>query len=291
MDRTRSARADPAASDYTGVSTAITVAATNFDRKDKKPRRNRFNMEVGFPYRAQPNEPSIFVEIYLPKKAHLQGVLYTTLTHGLRRDAVRAHFAELADTRRVAELARLHSLSSNCWAVLDRDLTAEEIAEFPRLFYGYSMYEVDGCSLKHVGDAPNDPDSNYDLVEERTQVIRLVFKYTSADQSERTINYIKAALRDPLSESGSIEENYRDQAWIRNMPDEARDELARVYQWMRYVGWMLYGFVLYRICQGIVELESTNLETRSSVKQDEIWVTSLWNLNVNVITWDEQRGR
>jgi hypothetical protein len=39
-------------------------------------------MSSTFQYQVQPNEPAIQVELYLPKKAALQGVLYETLTEG-----------------------------------------------------------------------------------------------------------------------------------------------------------------------------------------------------------------
>ena len=43
-------------------------------------------------YRLNPSEAGVHVELYLPKKAQYQGILYTTLTEGFDPAAVRRHF-------------------------------------------------------------------------------------------------------------------------------------------------------------------------------------------------------
>jgi hypothetical protein len=108
------------------------------------------------------------------------------------------------------------------------------------------------------------------------------------------INFAKAILRDPLSEIGTFEKNYPELA--RRMALETQEALRPLYKWIRYVGWFLYGFLAYQICEQITLLHNKEIgqgtgsnplldHKDSTVKQDEIWITSLWNMNVNVIRW------
>lgn len=244
-------------------------------------------------YQVHSNEPSIYVEVYLPKKARLQGVLYNTLTAGFSVETVRDYFRDLDRPGNEEKKEMVRRVSSPGWTVLREDLTPDEIEKFPRLFFGYSMYEVEGVFLKQVKNGPVEDDDCFERVEEVTQVIRMIFKYSCANEKHDTIDYIKAAMRDPLSEIGTIDENYFDQGWIKNMNTEVRSALQPFYQWVRYVGWFLYGFLLYNVCEGIVELckQAPSAEHKDAgtpakeppEQQDQIWVTSLWNLNVNVI--------
>ena len=49
-------------------------------------------VETGtFPYEFHPYEPATLVEIYLPKKAKYQGILYDTLTKGFKTSYVKEH--------------------------------------------------------------------------------------------------------------------------------------------------------------------------------------------------------
>src|SRR5690349_15278054 len=156
-------------------------------------------------YEIQPNEPSIFAEFYLPKKANLQGILYEVLTRGCRLIDVKNYFRELKKPEDKDRMDRVRKLARPGWTVLQKDLSAKEIDEFPRIFFGYSMYEVDGVFLKEIAKHEGDPDENYAFTEERTQVIRLIFKYPCATASMEIINFAKAILRDPLSEIGEFE--------------------------------------------------------------------------------------
>ena len=108
-------------------------------------------MDTDFPYRFHEFEPGVFVEIYLPKKAKFQGTLYDTLTKGFNFDNVKDHF--------------LSSKKSDIWQFLEkygriRDYSEERINVFPELFWGYSVYEVDGVFRSNA--------SSSRIIEEKT---------------------------------------------------------------------------------------------------------------------------
>jgi hypothetical protein len=99
-------------------------------------------------YQVQTNEPSVYVEFYLPKKAKLQGILYEVLTTGCRLSDVKNYFRELKKPENRNRMNKVRKLARPGWTVLRKDLTYKEIDQFPRIFFGYSMYEVDGVFLK-----------------------------------------------------------------------------------------------------------------------------------------------
>jgi hypothetical protein len=96
-------------------------------------------------------EPGLFMEIYLPKNAEFQPLLYDTLTAGFDLAKVRAHFCSKAKSIRrfMNRNQQLHTFSP------------DRISRFGNVFSGYSLYQVDGT---FEGDA-----------QERTQIVRVIF--------------------------------------------------------------------------------------------------------------------
>ena len=240
-----------------------------------------------YPYRVRPAEPGILTEIFLAKRAELQGALYQTLTSGLRVSHLRDHFRGADPAKR----ERIRKFLKKGWTFQRPEYTDEEIEAFPRLFFGYSLYEVDGVFLKDRTPAPHadDLDANYVIEEERSQVIRIIFRYDCADRSPKVIDFLKAGLRDPLSEMGSLADNYTE---LRPQIDaEVAEELAKLDRWIRYAGLFLFGYLVFEICDTIQGVDVMRYGQRdfSVIRQDEIWVTSLWNLNMNVVQWSGTR--
>lgn len=236
-----------------------------------------------YAYRVKPAEPCIQTEIFLAKRAELQGALYQTLTSGLRLDHLRNHFLHADDAKR----QRIRAFLRRGWTFHRPEYTAEEIAAFPRLFFGYSLYEVDGVFLKDRSPAPHveDHDENYQIEEERAQVIRIIFRYDCADRSAKVIDFLKASLRDPLSEIGGLADNYPE---LRPRIDrEVADELLALDSWVRYAGLFIFGYLVFEICDTILGSDVMRYGQRdfATIRQDEIWVSSLWNLNMNVVQW------
>ncbi len=236
-----------------------------------------------YAYRVKAAEPCIQTEIFLAKRAELQGALYQTLTAGFRLGHLRDHFLQADDAKK----KRIRAFLSRGWTFHRPEYTAEEIAEFPRLFYGYSLYEVDGVFLKDRSPAPHegDHDENYEIEEERAQVIRIIFRYDCADRSAKVIDFLKASLRDPLSEIGGLADNYPE---LRPRIDaEVAAELQALDRWVRYAGLFVFGYLVFEICDTILRSDVVRYGQRdfAEIRQDEIWVSSLWNLNMNVVQW------
>lgn len=244
-----------------------------------------------FAYVVRPNDPCVFVEIYLPKKAELQGILYETLTQGFKKQVITDHFSKSDDNQKKEILEMLGKGWTSFPSVYPNE---EEIKSFPRLFYGYSTYEVDGVFLTASEEKPktDDDDAWYITVEERTQVIRLIFQYEVSDRPLSEIDFIKAALRDPFSEMGAFKQNH---PYLKERIDHFRDAkdididlaLSKLEEWIKYVGLFLFGYLLFNICLKIASLSTTDDDQRDArtIKQDEIWVSSFWNMNMNVVKW------
>lgn len=242
---------------------------------------------VPYSYQVRPSEPGILTEIFLAKRAEFQSGLYETLTAGLRREHVRDHFLGADPAKR----ERIRRFLSRGWTVHRPEYTDDEIRDFPRLFFGYSLYEVDGVFLKPRSEetTARDRDEDYQIAEERAQVIRIIFHYDAAHLPAKVVDFCRASLRDPLSEIGSLAENYPD---LRSHIDpQVIQELAKLDLWVRYAGLFLFGYLLFQICETIIGCEQVRYGQRDflDLRQDEIWVTSLWNLNMNVVKWSGVR--
>ena len=121
-----------------------------------------------YPYDIYKGESGIFFEKYLPKKAVYQGELYRVLTEGFKKEKIIKHFSNSKNKERIYYLVKKHyTILKNFQEILD--IFNED--EYEEIFYGYSMYEVDGVFYNK--DAEN---KSQEIAEERTQIIRLMFK-------------------------------------------------------------------------------------------------------------------
>src|SRR5690349_15140049 len=111
------------------------------------------------PYEFSPSDPGVLVEIYLPKKANFQGTLYDTLVKGFHISNVVDHFKDPRKGPGIKNLLRRYSDSVR--------YLENEIECFPPVLFGYSMYEVDGVFFNS---------SKQEIQEERTQVVRIMFR-------------------------------------------------------------------------------------------------------------------
>jgi len=195
--------------------------------------------------------PAIFFEIYLPKKSGFQEPLYNALTEGRKSEAVREYLLENADD--------IQAMLSRDWPELSdafsKDFIEQCAADVPKVYVGYSMYEVDGVYFS--------PDSHLP-VEERSQVIRLFFIYEINEEwPEEFISQIRVFLQSP---------NTQFQPSAHDSP-ELENAFREVEEWKKHVAVFLIGFVLHRIIAAI--------RKKPELRQDEIWLTSFWNAIVN----------
>jgi hypothetical protein len=226
-------------------------------------------------------EPALLTEVFLPKKAEFQGPLYDALTHGLRLEHVRRHFLDADDRRR----AEIRTFLEKGWTASTPDWTDDEIRRLQRVFFGYSLYEVDGVFLKRRPHAAGtaDSDDQYLIAEEQTQVLRIIFPFPTSGRSLKAIDFCRAEMRDPLSDQGPFLTRHPHLAPL--LDDEVREALEDLNRWTREVGLFVFGYLLFEIC-GAIEQTTRGADpqrNRAELLQDEIWVSSLWNLGVNAI--------
>jgi hypothetical protein len=228
-------------------------------------------------YQYHPYETGIFVEIFLPKRAEFQGTLYRVLTEGFDLEKVKNHFRNSHKRDKIKRLLeKYYDEVAN--------YTEENIENFPQVFFGYSMYEVDGVFLsKRKG-----------IVEERTQIVRIIFmpdfehlyEHFRLDENPvenelRIVNIVKLFLRVP----NSNDENFFKDFKVLTKREKAL--VKYISKWVDDIGLFLFGYVVYEICERILDLHFLD-ENSGHQLEDEIWVTSFWHFAVNRIVFKEE---
>jgi len=235
-------------------------------------------------YELMPLESGVFAELYLPKKAHYQGLLYETLTNGFDVENVRRH---LRGKRK--QIQAYLGGAAQYWEITGKNSPTPEqflnesfIKRFPDLLYGYTMYEVDGVFRSpHTGQ----------VVEERTQIIRLMF-ISDLDQVFATLPFIDESNRNAAT---LLARTYlRSTHWDQDhfLEDHKQFPSASIFDdkqgaaiihltadWARSIAVFLFGYVVHDICEGLRKLNQND----NIAPEEEIWVTLFWNLIINRI--------
>lgn len=235
-------------------------------------------------YQLMPLESGVFAELYLPKKAHYQGLLYETLTNGLDVEQVRRH---LRSKRK--HIQNYLKGASQYWEIAGRNspgpeqfLTESYIRRFPDLLHGYTMYEVDGVFRSLHSNQ---------VYEERTQIIRLMF-ITDLDQQFATLDFVndgnreaatllaRSYLRSPHWDRHRFLEDQRLFAATQELTTEqAAAIIDLTAEWARFIAVFLFGYVVHDICEGLRKLN----QKEKVAPEEEIWITFFWNLIINRI--------
>jgi hypothetical protein len=207
-------------------------------------------------YEFHPGETGLFVEIYLPKKAEYQGALYEALTDGFNIRKVRNHFR--VNGNGVKRFLRDHRINQY--------LNDSGIRSLVGVFRGYSMYEVDGVFY-----------DKGQISEERTQVIRLIFRVeldliTCKDPSTDKTAFVKDFLRFTGRMDDLLE--YWQQSKMFSSRAEARRVFNQLRRWVGEAALFTFGYVLFKICYVMEDVNKRTGRNEESV----IWVTSFWNL-------------
>jgi hypothetical protein len=212
-------------------------------------------------------EPGLYMEIYLQKKTIYQPLLFDVLTKGFDMQYVTEHFLNPDKRPRILSLIGRNPAWS--WAQ-SYDM---HVARLKPIFYGYSMYEVDGVFRGSLGK-----DS---IVEERTQIIRLIFRVDvaalSADAGVVAADYrtVRALVCDYLRA------HHREQ-----LIEEATGETRQIYEatcrWRDQLGFFVFGYIVFELCDRIEELRAQGFIAKT---EDESWVTNFANIELDRILW------
>lgn len=216
-------------------------------------------------YKARISETGIQTEIYLPKKSYFQGILYDTLTNGFDPDFVKKTLIQ--DVEGVKKLMNDFTIP-----IISKGLEPARISQMKRIFWGYSMYEVDGVFCASLDDGRR-------VDEERAQVIRVIFRPDIEDiqqvlkekkKIETTTESIKKTIYD-LYEPGGISRE--------GLSSERNTEISSICDYLEEWRWdiqlLLFGYVINEICKQIRRLG------KSIKAEDEIWITSFWNVQIS----------
>lgn len=246
-------------------------------------------------YAFLPGRRSIIAEIYFPKRLITQGTIHTTLQNGLNDKNVRAYLEKNAKQLRKELKAYPHWFDPNRYRETNdsqhyRDANTAAIARMnmcEQVFFGWSMYEVDGVFLKN---------DNTTIDEERTQVLKLMFKFKD-DKECRHPDIYRAVLYWVLSEYGHTDDYRicgklecdkfleRYNSWDGEKKEIARDLYAslapKVAKWIVDCGLFIFGYLVRQFWKAIVDEHRKN---RSTPLEDEIWVTSIFHANINVMS-------
>lgn len=215
-------------------------------------------------YKASTSETGIQTEIYLPKKSYFQGTVNDTLTNGFDFDHVKATLIQ-----NIEEVKKL--MNDFSVPIISKVLQPVRISQMKRIFWGYSMYEVDG-----VFCAPLESGRRVD--EERTQVIRFLFRPDITDihdvlksrNIETTPSRIKKTISD-FYEPGGINRE--------DLLGERKTEILFVLDYLEEWRWdiqlFLFGYVINAICKQI------GTQGKNIKAEDEIWITSFSNIQIS----------
>jgi hypothetical protein len=136
------------------------------------------------------------------------------------------------------------------------------------------MYEVDGVFKGSEG-------SENAVVEERTQVLRLLFRIdleqVAKDANAETVdrNVLRATASDYLRAHD------RQAAFQRSSGQERRIYDA-VRMWRDQLGFFVFGYIVYELGKNIDALCSADSILKT---EDEIWVTNFANMELDRVLW------
>jgi hypothetical protein len=249
-----------------------------------------------FPYRFNRFEPALFVEIYLPKKIRYQGVLYESLRKGFDFENVKNHLKKLDNFVQISEFLEDYEELYKIYKKGDIKEIEDRVDKIQQSFYGYSMYEVDGVFFNQTAfDKRQNRNEkiNKFIAEENVQVIRMIFMPDSKKiLNDLNINrekdrlefyemrgFLKRVLQNQYECESEIEQEKKAISKDITRLEKREAIYKKVSDWINDVALFLFGFVIYKICQEIKELQKQDEKL-----EDEIWVTTFGNLEINRIT-------
>lgn len=234
----------------------------------------------------------IFAEVYFPKKAAYQGAIYDALREGYDEQHVKRYLSDNV-TELISELQNYEDVFDP--DQYDREEEVEgvpitkqdairRIQNYSPIFKGYSVYSVDGVFFDDVGKA----------YEEATQVIRLMFRFSSRLKPQA----IEAGCPDVLRRISHwvISKDIRvvkKPRWHRHEKQEFLDryqywppkhrafaeahfeDVAKeAKKWVDDCGLFVFGYLVRRFSQHVL---------KECLSEEEIWVASFFDLGVNVV--------
>lgn len=250
-------------------------------------------------YRYTPAQRGIIAEVYFPKRVALQGTIFTALEEGYKEKAVKKSLMDNASNL-LTELSdypvdlfdpyRYSRLKKPPMPESALAKARKRIGMYTSPFKGWSMYEVDGVFFNIRGRA----------YEERTQVIRLLFRFRSTyarlartrdcEDILRSIIFFIMRERGQIGGEAPWDDAAKERFIATHEPwrNSAKKKFTErnfmriaqgVRKWIDDCSLFVYGYLVREFSEGV--LKTKRLE-------EEIWVTGLFGLTVNVIRKSKQ---
>lgn len=241
----------------------------------------------------------IFAEIYFPKKVEHQGTIFNALRDGygennvkiyLRRN-VESLLEELRDYEELFDPYQYNGRTKTNKPRSSREEALTRIGMYRSPFKGWSIYSVDGVFF---GEEDR-------LIEESTQVVRIMFRFESA-YAEKAMaagcsDVLRAIFFWTISSQGNLNEHVpwskheqarfmaHHQPWPKKKRAFSEKHFAaiakEVKKWVDDCALFVFGYLVRQFAENVL---------RKKLHEEEIWVTSFFNLTVNVVKRVQQKG-
>ncbi|OGZ53675.1 MAG: hypothetical protein A3B25_01360 [Candidatus Ryanbacteria bacterium RIFCSPLOWO2_01_FULL_48_26] len=237
------------------------------------------------------SERGFFAEVYFPKKVAYQGTIFRALEDGYNEKIVKQYLIERIEIL----LTELPEYPANVfdpyrYGTLEgsteskKEKVQKRIDMYTSPFKGWSMYEVDGMFF---------PEGH--IAEERTQIVRLLFRFTSphvelaqehkCEDVLRTILYFVIETRGHLlgemvwSETRKQQflamHEWKEQESKRKFAEENFVRIAQAtLKWIDDCILFIFPYLVRKFSEEVLE---------RGLVEDEIWATSFFDLTLNVI--------
>lgn len=242
-------------------------------------------------YVFNPSSHGIFCEIYFPKKTAHQGTIFKALREGYDARIVRKYLKDNI-TEIMYELEAYPRLFDPTQYMRkytsQRPITEQEakrrIKIYKSPFFGWSMYPVDGVFFSNKGK----------LIEENTQVVRIMFKFQSIKRGifkkNRCLDVLRAMLLWTIRKQNLLDEqnlwseveqerfieehkewNKRKLRYVKRHFAFIAREVAR---WIDDCALFIFGYLVRQFSENVIV---------ENLREEEIWTVSFFNMTVNVI--------
>ena len=236
------------------------------------------------------SERGLFVEIYFPKRGAYYGAIFGALRKGYDESVVKKYLRENADDlinefQAFPDLFKPSRYIATKFSRTPPSVEAlERIGMYKSPFRGWSTQSVDGVFFDGQGKP----------IEEATQVVRVIFRFESsfAKQAidEGCHDVLRAILFWVISQHGRL---YSHKVWGK---EEQTQFMARHKPWPKQQGAFAKKYYAEIALEAGKWLDDREIfvfcylvksfwekVVKEGMREDEIWVTSLFDLVLNVV--------
>lgn len=238
----------------------------------------------------------IFSEVYFPRRVAAQGTVFSALQEGHEEGIVKEYLTvhaeelleEIKEYQQMFDPHQCDEKPKKRQVPPSSDEARERIAMYKSPFYGWSNYVADGVFWsKKEGQMEK-------MVEEATQVIRIMFLFTSSfnEQAQAAgcqdvlrAMVFQAITRQVLIAQKTLWDKAEQTKFIKRYEPWAKDKLSFVKQhfvpvakevakWMDDCWLFMFGYLVRQFADRLLSV---------GYPEEEIWVSNFFNLTVNVM--------